>query len=110
MSEVVKELSAFYNAIANDCRIGATHISLYMALFQRWNQSGFETAVSFTSQELMIMAKISSRATYHKCLRDLVEFGYIKYIPSCNPFLKNIAYLKWNSEIDEIDFIKNSIV
>ncbi len=92
--ETLQELSGFYNAIADDPRIGATHISLYMALFQCWNLSGFENAVSFTSQEIMPMAKIYSRATYHKCLQDLVDYGYIKYVPSCNPFLKNIAYLK----------------
>lgn len=94
--ETLHELSAFYDAIADDPRIGATHISLYMALFQRWNLCGFENPVSFTSQEIMPLAKINSRATYHKCLNDLVDYGYITYISSCNPFLKNIVYFKMN--------------
>ena len=41
----------------------------------------------------MLMAKISSRATYHKCLNDLVDFGYVKYIPTFNPSEKNRAFL-----------------
>lgn len=86
-------LVAFYEAITKDARIGATHISLYMALFQKWRLSDFKSPVSFTSGEIMQMAKIQSRATYHKCLRDLVECGYIRYFPSCHPFLKSLAFL-----------------
>lgn len=91
--ETVKELSGFYKAIMDDCRISATHISLYMALFQRWNLNHFEGPVIFSSHEIMPMAKIDSRATYHKCLRNLVEYGYIKYTPSHNSFIKCSATL-----------------
>jgi hypothetical protein len=87
-------LSAFYDAISNDARIGATHISLYMALFHAWGLNNFQSPVAFTSQEIMPMAKIDSRATYHKCLQDLVECGYLRYIPSCNPFLKSLVFFE----------------
>lgn len=87
-------LRAFYEAILKDVRIGATHISLYMALFHKWGLDHFENPIAFTSHEIMPLAKIDSRATYHKCLRDLVECGYIRYIPSCNPFLKSIVFLE----------------
>jgi hypothetical protein len=86
-------LSAFYDAISNDARIGATHISLYMALFHSWGLNNFQNPIAFTSQEIMPKAKIDSRATYHYCLRDLVECGYIRYVPSCNPFLKSLAFM-----------------
>ncbi len=33
-------------------------------------------------------------ATYHKCMKELVEYGYINYIPSYNPFLKSLVYIK----------------
>jgi hypothetical protein len=92
--EGVSELSGFFEAVSEDYRIGATHISLYMALFLRWNRNGFTGPVIFTSGEIMRMAKICSRATYHKCLRDLVEYGYIQYEPSCNPLTGNKAFLK----------------
>ncbi len=92
--EAVLVLSAFYQAISGNARIGPAHISLYMALFQRWGTNNFQDPVSFSSQEIMPMAKIDSRATYHKCLQDLVECGYIRYIPSCNPFLKSLVFLE----------------
>lgn len=93
--ETVVMLSVFYEAISKDARIGATHISLYMALFQKWGVNKFQNPVSFSSHEVMPMAKIDSRATYHKCLQDLVEYGYLRYIPSCNPFLKSLAFFSF---------------
>ena len=41
----------------------------------------------------MKMAKIDSRATYHKCLKDLVQYDYLKYFPSFDPLVKNRVYL-----------------
>lgn len=49
------------------------------------------------SKELMRQAKISGMATYHKCMRDLNELGYIRYIPSYNPILGSLVYVL-NSE------------
>lgn len=89
---LIPQLSDFYNAVCSDKRIGTTHISLYMALFQFWNINNFQNPVSFTRQEVMPIAKINGRATYHKCINDLQEFGYIKYIPSYNPFLKSLVF------------------
>ena len=33
----------------------------------------------------MEVAKISGLATFHKCIEDLNDFGYIQYLPSYNP-------------------------
>jgi len=85
-------LTWFYQTAQNDPRISATHISLYMALFQRWSTNGFKDPVIFTSREIMPMAKIDSRATYHRCLGDLVKGGYLRYIPSCNPLFKCLVF------------------
>jgi hypothetical protein len=38
--ELSPPLTGFYEAIEGDVRIGATHISLYMALLQQWNIVG----------------------------------------------------------------------
>ena len=41
----------------------------------------------------MRISKISSRATYHKCLKNLHSLGYINYEPSYNPFKGSHVYL-----------------
>ena len=41
----------------------------------------------------MRISKISSKATYHKCLKNLHSLGYINYEPSYNPFKGSHVYL-----------------
>ena len=88
----LEQLSAFFNAMEHDKRMGTTHVSLYMALFHLSTLNSFQHPVSFTRQEVMPIAKINGRATYHKCMNELESYGYIKYIPSFNPILKSVAY------------------
>ena len=91
--EEVKELTNFYAAIKDDNRIGATHISLYMALFQLYNVNRFLNPVLTTRSLLMKMAKISGLATYHKCIKELHEYGCIRYEPSFNPSISSKVWL-----------------
>ena len=78
----IKELTSFYEAIRDDPRIGTTHISLYMALFQLYNLNEFRNPINICRKKVMEVAKISGLATFHKCIKDLNTFGYIQYLPS----------------------------
>ena len=49
----------------------------------------------------MRICKISSKATYHKCMRDLNEKGYVKYEPSYNPYKGSLIFL-----FDFSDYLK----
>src|SRR5689334_7802123 len=90
---VVHQLSGFYRKVVIDQRVGSAHVSLYMALFKMWCQADFECPLSITRTQLMPVAKISSLGTYHKCMKDLVAYGYIKYQPSPRPFSKSLVWL-----------------
>lgn len=89
----IDRLTDFYLAIKEDNRITTTHISLYMALFEYWNQNEFENPIKITRRRIMEAAKINGLATFHKCIKDLNEFGYIQYLPSRNPAINSIVYL-----------------
>lgn len=80
--ERIQELTSFYRRIRDDHRIGPTHISLYMAIFQLYNLNSFQNPVRTNRALLMEMAKIAGLATFHKCIKELREFGYIRYLPS----------------------------
>ncbi len=82
--ELFPPLSFFYKAIAEDARIGATHISLYMALLQQWNLNGGQNPVKVSRKSLMKSAKINARHTYNKRMNNLHDYGYIAYQPSAN--------------------------
>lgn len=78
----LKPLSEFFNAISGDPRISITHIGIYAALLQYWSEHHFENPVHVFSYEIMKIAKISASTTYHKSIKDLNSYGYIRYEPS----------------------------
>jgi len=89
----IKHLSGFFDKVANDKTLNPTHVSLYMSLFQFWNCNRFKNPISISRDEVMRISKISSKATYHKCLKNLHALGYINYEPSYNPFKGSHVYL-----------------
>lgn len=82
----IKHLTGFFEKVAIDKTLNPTHVSLYIALFQFWNCNRFKNPISINRDEVMRISKISSKATYHKCLKNLHSLGYINYQPSYNPF------------------------
>ncbi|NNT71635.1 MULTISPECIES: transcriptional regulator [Flavobacterium] len=82
----IKHLTGFFEKVAVDKTLNPTHVSLYIALFQFWNCNRFKNPISINRDEVMRISKISSKATYHKCLKNLHSLGYINYEPSYNPF------------------------
>lgn len=81
----IKHLNKTLELFYEDKKLRPTHISLYMALFQCWNQNRFTNPIQIHRNELMEASKISSFSTYTECIKDLMAWGYIDYIPSFNP-------------------------
>lgn len=89
----VNILSGFTGKAARDSRLLPTHISLYIAMLSMWEQSRFSIPFRITRKELMYLSKLASTATYHKCLKELTSFGYIRYEPSYNHYQGSRIYL-----------------
>ena len=83
----------FFSAIADDPRINTSHISLYMALLKLWGEHGCQNPIRVFSHEVMPVCKISGIATYHKSIRELHEYGYIRYVPSYYRFTGSVVYM-----------------
>ena len=86
----IKHLNGFFEKASTDFDLNPTHISLYMAIFQLWNQNRFQNPICISRDELMRISKIASYATYHKCIKELDERNFVKYMPSYNPFKGSI--------------------
>ncbi|MGW1453761.1 hypothetical protein ACWBC2_02100 [Salegentibacter agarivorans] len=82
----IKQLNAAFEKFYFDDRLNPTHISLYMALFQEWNSSRFADEFFVNRRDLMKVAKIGSKSTYHRCVTDLNAWSYLCYYPSNNPY------------------------
>jgi len=84
--ENLKPLSDFFSAIKNDFRISSTHIAIYVSLLHYRRDKGFINPIEAFGRDITALAKLSSVNTYHKCIQELAEYGYIIYVPS---FKKN---------------------
>lgn len=82
--ELIERQIAFYNKIQTDNRVGPSHISLYFVLLHEWIIHN-EIAIQLIPEFIMTRAKICSRVTYNKRLRELHLYGYIEYLPSFSP-------------------------
>jgi hypothetical protein len=78
--------------MGNDHRLLATHISLFTALFVCRQRRRFIQPFSVNRKELMVLSKIASIATYHKCIKNLDDYGYINYQPSFHPKIGSLIY------------------
>jgi hypothetical protein len=87
------EFNTAFSQLSNDGRVTVWHVCVYMAIFFRWRQNAYKNPVSVTRREIMRLAHIGSIATYHKCIKQLKEFGYLEYLPSYDPSLGSQIYL-----------------
>ena len=88
-----RALNNIFKVISADERISVWHVSIYMTLLHLWNLNDLKNPVPITRMKVMKLAHVGSIVTYHKCVKQLQEFGYIQYVPSYNPFLGSKVYL-----------------
>jgi hypothetical protein len=86
-------LDGFMDRVGEDHRIGPIHISLFLAIFYFYRRQEYAKPIYVFSRELMKQSKISAPGTYHKCMRELEEGGYIRYVPSFSPVLGSLVYV-----------------
>ncbi len=82
----IRHLHAFYNYIKKDNSLTSGHVSLYLAMFQYWNYNRFQNPFRINRDDLMEISKIGSKNTYHKCVKELHQAGYIRYYPPTAKF------------------------
>ena len=89
----IRHLTGFFERAAKDFHLNPTHISLYISIFQLWNLNRFKSPLSVSRSELMALSKVGSKTTYHKCMKELQQFGYIRYDPSYHPLRGSWVHL-----------------
>ena len=110
----IRHLSAFFfRHIKRDTRLNANHISLYLALFQYWNINRFQNPFQISREEIMAICGIGSKNTYHKCLKELHQYGYIYYRASLSKFQKSSIQIvrldteNSRNELQQLDLFDN---
>lgn len=75
-----------YVKLIQDERVSVWHISVYLAFVHLWIQGGSNNPIRVSRKIIMQLAHIKGIATYHKCIKELQKFGYIKYYPTYDYF------------------------
>lgn len=91
MEQVGSELHDFLQLVADDPRICGSHISLYVALHSITSDHKDGMPLTIFGRQMVQKARISRR-TYDKCIRELMEFGYIRYEPSNDPAKGSLVF------------------
>jgi hypothetical protein len=71
----------FFAAVKKDQRISITHLGIFASLLNYSLCSGFTNPITVFSYQILPIAKISV-TTYYKCIKELSDYGYLKYEPS----------------------------
>ena len=78
-------LNSTFKRFADDENATPFHISLYMALFHKWNSAKFRNPISVARDDLMFLSKIGSTNTYTKCLKELDKFEVLSSLRGERP-------------------------
>lgn len=85
-------IANFMTRAKADPRISPLHLGLFLVLLHcRHNQACINHIYIF-ARDLMPLTKISSTITYHRTIRELNAYGYIRYVPSFNPVPGSLVY------------------
>lgn len=89
----IRHTRAAFELLASTADATPYHVSLYVALFQQWNEARFPVDIVLFKDELMQAAHIGSPKTYRSCLRDLTAWGLITYQPSHSEYRASRAQM-----------------
>ena len=90
-------ISSLLKIIQKDKALGPYPASLYTAMLTCWQEQGCRESFRVSRSILMPLSGIRCSATYHQCLRVLVQRGYIGYMPSHNNRLASKVTLPDNN-------------
>jgi len=92
--EAAKVVVSFFELAEEDPRVKPGHLGLYTALLAACIRAGSTNPFSISRSSIMRQAKMSSRSTYNQMMRDLMQFGFIRYLPAQNGLSLSIVLLR----------------
>jgi hypothetical protein len=86
-------LHRFIEKSMHDPRLSPCHITVYLGIFSQWAANKFPSALAIVKDDIMTISKVTGRNSYYKVIRELHDFGYIEYLPSCGKHEKSLVRL-----------------
>lgn len=80
------QLAEYIKKITADTRVNTSHLSIYMALLTCWQSQNYIVQFKISRKEIMRLSKIAAISTYHRCMKEMIKFGYFKYEPEFDSY------------------------
>lgn len=93
MIGTAEQLTSFLKLASGNRHFRQSHLSLYSAILMYHAKASFQNPFRVSRRELMEHSAIHSFSTYHRCIKDLVDNGFIEYWPSYHPSLASSVML-----------------
>ena len=89
----LNKYKAFLFAVIKDSRITVWHMAALFGIIQLSTDNDISAPIYISRKKVMELSHINNFVTYHKCIKELQEFGYIQYFPSYHPGIGSKVYL-----------------
>ena len=76
-----------FELMSRDARLSALHVALYHSMLRCWRNAKGAVEFKIKDATLREASKIHSIRAYQRCLKELEEWGYLRYFPSQLPGL-----------------------
>jgi hypothetical protein len=80
------KIAVYIRRVTKDARLSTSHLSLYMAMLSCWQSQNFPYQFKIIRREIMSLSKIAAISTYHRCMREMIGYGYFKYEPEFDSY------------------------
>lgn len=80
--------------LSKDDRITVWHMAVIFGIIQLAAGDDIVMPIYISRKKVMQLSHINSIVTYHKCVKELQQFGYIDYFPSYHPAFGSRVYLR----------------
>ena len=59
---------------------------IYLALLALWQNQDCTDQFKISRKEVMKLSKIAAISTYHRCMKEMIGYGYFKYEPEYDSY------------------------
>ncbi|TXE13413.1 hypothetical protein [Algoriphagus aquimarinus] len=71
-----------------------TRVSVFLAIIQLWKEQERRNPFQISRSKIMKLSGVKSIVTYHKCISELTDRGFVLYRPSYHPKMGSEVRLK----------------
>lgn len=83
--EIINPWREILNILSNDDRINVWHLAIVFAIIHLSKDQDLNKTINISRRKVMVLSHIKNLMTYHKYIKELQVFGYLKYLPSYHP-------------------------